>query len=309
MTAATADRTKYLGGSDAASVLGISPWRSRYRAWCEKTGAETPPSLDSIDYIYFGTLLEPIVASEFQRRLGLQVRQKRALSVHKKYPFIAGHIDRRILKHRAILECKTSNAFDYSKWGPQSDDEGSALIPPHYLAQVDHYMMIEECDFAYLATLIGGNDFRYYCVARNEQREKRLLEAELEFWELVQSDQPPEIESEEDARRRWRESIASKSAVVGLQERTELLELEALQSKSREMDKRIKELRDKLIPMFGDAEYMVQDGEILASLSNSSQTRFDTEAARSAGKQRAEVAAVLSEFSRKIPVRRLKVRI
>ena len=59
------DRIGYLGGSDAAVVLGISPWKSRYQLWCEKTGAEPIPNLDGVDYIYFGQVLEPIVASEF----------------------------------------------------------------------------------------------------------------------------------------------------------------------------------------------------------------------------------------------------
>ena len=302
------DRTKYLGGSDAAAVLGISPWRSRYRLWCEKSGAEAPPSLDGIDYVYFGTLLEPIVAAEFARRANRKVRVKRALSVHKQYPFLAGHIDRRILGARAGLEAKTSNAFDYKMWGFSTEDaEGNDAVPDHYVAQVDHYMMVENFDYFYVAALIGGNDFRWYRINRNEQREKVLLAAELEFWDMVQSGIAPEITTEHDARKRWRQSVAQKAIVVQQSDRTLLLELERLQVRGREDDKRIKALRNTLIPMFQDAEFLMENDEVIASMTNSSQERFDLEQARKEAKVNINVHVVLDAFQKRIPVRRLKV--
>ena len=38
-------RRKGIGGSDAASVLGISPWKSNVQLWEEKTGIAEPEDI------------------------------------------------------------------------------------------------------------------------------------------------------------------------------------------------------------------------------------------------------------------------
>ena len=38
-------RQKGIGGSDAAAVLGLSPWKSNVRLWEEKTGLREPEDI------------------------------------------------------------------------------------------------------------------------------------------------------------------------------------------------------------------------------------------------------------------------
>lgn len=74
------DRTEFLrsrktgiGGSDVASCLGLSPWRTPVQVWEDKTGRSTP-DLTS-DAAHFGTILEDIVAKEFSLRTGMKVQR------------------------------------------------------------------------------------------------------------------------------------------------------------------------------------------------------------------------------------------
>lgn len=249
---------------------------TRYQLWCVKTGAEPAPDLSSIDYVYFGSLLEPIVASEFARRMNKKVRSQRELSRHPKFPFIAGHVDRLVLNENALLECKTSNAFDYRLWGESGGDH--TCIPEYYLAQVDHYMLIKNCARSYLATLIGGNEFRCYLIERNLGREERLLAALHDFWKLVQTDDPPEITNERDAKHRWKESVEGTMVPVDKAVRDKVVRLANVTKQRRDLEKEEEALRDYVIPLFKDRELLTEDGEPIARLTSFDRAYFNKEA-------------------------------
>lgn len=68
-------RQKGIGGSDAAVVLGLSKWKTPFELWLEKTGQVLLDDEQS-DAAYFGTILEDIVAKEFEIRSGKKVRKK-----------------------------------------------------------------------------------------------------------------------------------------------------------------------------------------------------------------------------------------
>ncbi|GIV50913.1 MAG: hypothetical protein KatS3mg038_1434 [Candidatus Kapaibacterium sp.] len=63
------DRRSFLGASDAPAILGLSPWRTAYEVWAEKTGRIDSWSGNAATSA--GQLLEPAVlawASEELRR-------------------------------------------------------------------------------------------------------------------------------------------------------------------------------------------------------------------------------------------------
>lgn len=293
------DRTTYIGGSDAASALQVSPWRSRYMAWAEKVGIEPPPDLDKMQFVYFGTVLEPIVAQEFMKRTGRKVRVKRALVRHKTIPYIAGHIDRTVFGERAFLECKTSNAFDYKRWG--ASESGMSGVPEHYLAQCDHYMFLLDCTHCYVAVLIGGNDFRWYRIERDAKREEKLVAAEKEFWDFVQTKDPPPVYTEEDARKRWKTAILGTSVAVTMLERTKVVRLAKVQEQIKELSKERDAIRDLLIPMFQDRQYLSESGEPIMRFDVGSQSRFDIDEFRKKHK------ALAKKFTTTNPVKRLNI--
>ena len=60
-------RRSGIGSSDAAAAVGLNPYKSQLELWMEKTGrGGALPQLDPNDEaspMYWGTLLEPIVAA------------------------------------------------------------------------------------------------------------------------------------------------------------------------------------------------------------------------------------------------------
>ncbi|WP_231038366.1 YqaJ viral recombinase family protein [Pectinatus frisingensis] len=188
------DRDKWLqsrmagiGGSDAAVVVGLNRWKSSFQLWMEKVGQVEPEDLSENEYVYWGTVLEEVVAKRFCELTDKKV-QRRGLLQHEDYPFILASVDRMVVGENAGLECKTCNGFAGKEW---EDDN----LPDSYYVQCQHYMLVTGCEKWYIAVLIGGNHFIWKTVERNEEDIKLLLDAEIKFWDMVQSKTMPSVDS------------------------------------------------------------------------------------------------------------------
>ena len=47
-----------IGGSDAAAILGMTPWKSPYQLWLEKTGEVEAEDISTKEVVHFGHVLE-----------------------------------------------------------------------------------------------------------------------------------------------------------------------------------------------------------------------------------------------------------
>jgi len=237
-----------LGGSDAASALGFNQYCSPYRLWLEKTGREEP--LEMSESAYWGLQLEDIIAKEYAKRDGVKVRKNTKTYYHKKYPFLYGHIDRKILKQNKLLECKTTNIFNKDKWG---DDENGKL-PWEYLMQVHFYMAVTDYDSADVALLIGGQ--RYYCyrVKRDKESENVIIDALADFWEThIVNDEPPDPSTMLDVRHRFKE-MKEKSRIATFEEIEQVKNYYVLQSKKKKIDTHLDKIKIKLCAAIGENE-------------------------------------------------------
>ena len=73
-----------IGGSDAAVILGISPFKSTWELWNEKV-KELQTLPEETEAAYWGKLLEPVVREEFTARTGLRVYTEPYLLQHNQY--------------------------------------------------------------------------------------------------------------------------------------------------------------------------------------------------------------------------------
>jgi putative phage-type endonuclease len=199
-----ARRRTGLGGSDAAAALGVSPWRTPYDLWLEKTEPIALPAPPS-EPMRWGTLLEPVIMQEYTRRTGRAVEAAPDMLRHPKYSWMIGHLDGRV--EDRILEVKT--ARDARGWGEPGSDE----IPLHYLTQTHHYLVVSGAVAADVAVLIGGSDFRIYQVRADPDIAEALISAEAAFWKRIENRDPPPPVNPSDAARRWGR-LAAPGAVI-----------------------------------------------------------------------------------------------
>ena len=180
-------RKKYIGGSDAGAVIGMNPYKSRYSLWAEKTGKA--PEFEGNITTKVGAYLEDLVATMFEEETGKKVRRKNRTMVNDEYPFACANVDRLIVGEKALLEIKTTNSLPLMKKLRNSDE-----FPDAYYAQVVHYLAVTGLEKAYLAVLINCREFKVYELNRDEAEIDALMEAEKEFWNLVETNTAPSVD-------------------------------------------------------------------------------------------------------------------
>lgn len=242
-------RNDSIGGSEAAAIVGMNPWKSEYTLWLEKTGQSQQEDISDNECVHFGTILEQVVADEFCRREGKKVR-KCGLFRSNKYPFMTASFDRLLVGEDAGLECKTSNAFKREEW-----DEGE--IPPNYYVQCQHYMLVSGLPRWYIACLIGGNHFVSWVVERNDNDIAALEQAEIAFWDKVQRHIMPEVdgsESSTDSLKKMYKGGQAEPVMLPKESMDLLKRLDELKALKADIDSQTKDIQNKLCAMLGDNE-------------------------------------------------------
>lgn len=182
---ALALRKGYLGGSDCAAALGLSPWKTALELFHEKRGLESPD--EPSEPMRWGTLLEPVIRQEYASRTGRQVTVPAEPLVHSQFPFMCANVDG--LTHDGrLLEVKTARTA--AQWGVPGTDE----IPQHYLLQVQHYLAVTALPVADVAVLVGGCEYRQYEIPADLELQLLLIDAERDFWRCVETGSPPALD-------------------------------------------------------------------------------------------------------------------
>lgn len=190
-------RRQGIGGSDAAKVLGVSRWGGPLSVYLEKKGLYIPD--DPGEPAYWGTVLEDVVAREFEKRSGLRVQRQNKIFTHPDYPWMLANIDRRIVGQKKGLECKTASNFMGDEW------EGDEL-PDAYYIQIQHYMAVMGWEACWVACLIGGQRYVQKEVQRNPELINTIIEKEREFWEEhFLKDVPPPVTPFDNPNSLWPE--------------------------------------------------------------------------------------------------------
>lgn len=189
------ERRSGLGGSDAAAILGLSPWGTPLTVWLDKRGESAPQP--ERDWQEWGNLLEELVARRYAMRTGRKLEDPARIFRHAEFPHVLGTPDRLVIGERLGLEVKTARSGE--EWGPDGTDE----IPIHYAAQVAHYMEVMDFPRWDVAALIAGSDFRIYTLQRDREFGAALVRKMDEWWtaHMVNGERPPMDGS--DGTRRW----------------------------------------------------------------------------------------------------------
>lgn len=243
------ERTKGIGGSDASVILGFNPWKSPFQLYIEKTGGQVEEINN--EAIYWGNVLEDVVAKEFSRVTGKKVRKRNVMFRHPEHDFMIANIDRDVVGEKALLECKTTNAFNADAW------EGDH-IPPAYICQLQHYMAVLGYEKAYIAVLIGGQKFVWKELKRDDEFIELMIEAEKEFWEEhVMKNIPPEIDGTNSASELLKKMYPQDNGETVMLEsdkaETLIEAIESIKSEIKEKNTLLKEYENKLKLMIGDA--------------------------------------------------------
>lgn len=202
-------RRNYLGGSDAAPALGISPFVSRLQLARDKWGELEDKPTEAMER---GAILEPLVAHIYQAETGHDIAPGSWLTSDE-YSWMAATPDLVDETLDSIVQLKTASTWARHKWG----DPGTDDIPSDYMAQVHHEMIVTKTNTNVVGVLFADEstfrglvymaksgmpvekmydfvrgmaadpnskvEFNLYPIVRNDGLCETIIEGEREFWE------------------------------------------------------------------------------------------------------------------------------
>lgn len=170
-------RRKGIGGSDVAAICGLSRYKSALEVYLDKIG-EIPPKEDN-PKMKAGRILEPVIADWFTEETGIRVQKQNCIFQSKEYPFMLANIDRWVIGENAGLEIKNTSEYNRNDWF----DGQTEVIPTEYQLQANHYMAVLGAERWYVAVLIGGWDFQWRVIERDDHLIANLITIEQAFWQ------------------------------------------------------------------------------------------------------------------------------
>lgn len=190
-------RKNGIGGSDAAAILGLNPWKSPLALYNEKIGLLESDSLDDKEYVEWGNILEPVIAEKYEKVTGRQLHYPGPFVIqqNENYPHMLATVDRFIVdcaNTLGVLEIKTTSAYAEKKWDIEP--------PEHYQIQLQHSLIVTGLTQGSFALLVGGQKFIWMDVPKNEAFCALLIEKEQEFWHRLETGNPPEADGSESTK-------------------------------------------------------------------------------------------------------------
>lgn len=236
------DRRRFIGGSDVAAVLGISPWCTPLQLWERKTAPALPSDRPS-GVKKRGHRWESVVAEMLVEHLEGRGHQVEIVARNQRYtdadrPYLAAEIDFEVRLDGADeitnVELKTVHPFRASEWGDVDSDE----VPVWYAAQVMHGLGVTGRRRGIIAPLFGADEIRAYTIERDDETLSGMRARCAAFWQLVETGVRPDPTNLADLDRLY-QGDETKPALIADDELTRhVLRLRAIKAeiKARELE-------------------------------------------------------------------------
>ncbi|MCF2514854.1 YqaJ viral recombinase family protein [Sphingomonas sp. G124] len=174
-----AGRLAGIGGSDANIIL--SGDRDRILAlWREKRGEAEGPDLGANLAVMLGCWTEPFNRLWYEKLTGQRVDRLAVALTCPTNPWRRCTLDGYIVDSDTIWEAKHSNAFAKAE-----------EVLERYMPQLQHNMALARVERAILSVIFGNHKYELFEVASDWVYQIELLQAEVDFWDCVQTGREP----------------------------------------------------------------------------------------------------------------------
>ena len=258
------DRRGFIGSSDIAAIIGLSPFKTSYEVWEEKTALTWEESDNPI--LRRGRRAEPFLLETLKGEFDVWVIDANQRVVHPSYDFLRAESDFRYVIDGAGVPDGTlpdlpewggpgnighgeikSVGFNRGEWGEANSQD----VPPWYLAQAMFALACNGCPETTIWGCFSFDDIRPYRFDFDPEAGEALIQAAVNFWRNnVVPRIPPATKTVEDCKKvlarfqgfTWEatsEALAVIERLKGTRQSLKLLKAEE--------DAQTKELLDHLI--------------------------------------------------------------
>lgn len=171
-----------IGGSDAAAVCDLSPWKSSSTLWLEKAGRKKTAEIKGNAAIELGHTLEPAIRNLFAAKhpeFAVDYNPYDLLFQSERpwlFATLDGELTRKEDGAQGILEIKTSTLMrksDREKWS-------NGNMPKYYIVQCCHQLLATGWDFVFLAAFLMNAE-KDECQYLEYEMHREDLQENLEY--------------------------------------------------------------------------------------------------------------------------------
>lgn len=271
-------RRRGIGGSEAAALFDLSPFKSQLELWTDKTRPDLKKELDRDTVrLRCGSHLESFVreqlaiadrlgkdivyhgedfgaASELIAEMqagGIVYSKGEENLTHNIYPHMLGNNDGREEEYGSIVEIKTTNGMVHRRtWA-----DG---VPLYIQIQVQQYLEISDAPFAVVACLVDMTKVHVYVIERDREFGKKLGERIEAWWEEhveggVMPATDDSISCEKALRVLYPEPKPLEGVKLDPDASAAAFELVALRERERETKRAITGAKNRITAALGDA--------------------------------------------------------
>lgn len=279
------DRTRYLGSSNAAPVLGLAPEIKGRRetalaVWNAKRGIVAELDSETQLFLKRRKRWEPVVVQHLREEFDAEVVATNVRYRDPYLPFLAAEIDFEwrdpetgLIEHGEI---KTVSPFAFKErfgWAEPWTEDG---CPIHYRAQCVHGMMVRGSRKGIVAAMVGIDEMVFYPIVREADTIANMRRAFLRFWnDNVVAGVPPDPMSIKDVTLLHPSSIEGMSVKADSDIGSKALRLRALRGNIDALELESIALEFDVKRAMGDAEKLTVDGRNVFSWKEQKWSRFD----------------------------------
>ena len=139
---------KYIGGSEVAAALGLSPFMTNVELWEYKTGARQPKDISGNAAVEYGVRMEPVLRALYAAEYPEMIVDYHQYDIlhQEDFPYIGATLDGDLIERetgrRGILEIKTVQLARKTVWM-----EWDNKVPQHYYVQCLGQLVATGWDF------------------------------------------------------------------------------------------------------------------------------------------------------------------
>lgn len=196
------ERLKGIGASEAAAIVGQSPYMTNVELWELKTGRKAAVDISDKPCVDYGKKAEEHLRELFKLdhpQYMVNYDEFGMIANCKECPFIFATLDGELTENKCkgVLEIKTTEIQQSSQWSKWDNQ-----VPQNYYLQILHQFIATGYDFAILDAQIkyhkNGEMFKTIRNYRIERADvlsdiEYLKQEEIEFWKCVKDDRRPNL--------------------------------------------------------------------------------------------------------------------
>lgn len=170
-----------VGGSDAATIMGVSPWTTPLKLYFDKFGLLKKKDNSNDTIFRIGHVFEDAFREMFSAQTGLPALPCTKQFGNTAYPHLIANIDGIVWENgeAGIYEGKTTKYYT-----PTREKFANGEVPIYYIMQIQFYMEVCNFDFAWINCGWGldpEREMKYIRVERDRELGRQICMACEEF--------------------------------------------------------------------------------------------------------------------------------